>query len=197
MGQKALNRFLKTLNHLEEFLMATLLAIMTLLTSLQVLLRYAFSTGLIWSLEATTYCFAWLVLIGMSYCVRTQSHIALDLLVKQFNERWRRLLGVFAIAVCIGYSLLMLYGSFIFVQRLYWLGNYARDLPVARWVLTIILPIGFGLLTLRFIQLGLAIWRGETVGLGMIESNPEDLKAELDSLKGGTPAAHKPGEDAS
>ena len=177
--------------------MATLLAIMTLLTSLQVLLRYAFSTGLIWSLEATTYCFAWLVLIGMSYCVRTQSHIALDLLVKQFNERWRRLLGVFAIAVCIGYSLLMLYGSFIFVQRLYWLGNYARDLPVARWVLTIILPIGFGLLTLRFIQLGLAIWRGETVGLGMIESNPEDLKAELDSLKGGTPAAHKPGEDAS
>lgn len=177
--------------------MATLLAVMALLTSLQVLLRYAFSTGLIWSLEATTYCFAWLVLIGMSYCVRTQAHIALDLLVKQFNERWRRLLGIFAIVVCIAYSLLMFYGSFIFVQRLYWLGNHARDLPVARWVLTIILPIGFALLTLRFIQLGLAIWRGETVGLGMIESKPEDLQAELASLKSNTPAVQKPGEDAS
>jgi C4-dicarboxylate transporter DctQ subunit len=192
-----LNRFFKTLNYLEEFLMATLLAVMTLLTSLQVLLRYAFSTGMIWSLEATTYCFAWLVLIGMSYCVRTQSHIALDLLVKQFKSRWRRLIGIFAIMVCIAYSLLMFYGSFIFVQRLYWLGNDARDLPIARWILTIILPIGFALLTLRFVQLGLAIWRGEAVGLGMIETKPEDLQAEMASLQGDAPAARKPGDDAS
>jgi C4-dicarboxylate transporter DctQ subunit len=186
-----LNRIQQSLNRLEEFLMATLLAVMALLTSLQVLLRYVFSTGLIWSLEATTYCFAWLVLIGMSYCVRTQAHIAIDLLVKQFNDQWRRMIGLAAIAVSIAYSLLMLYGSSIFVQRLYFLGNNARDIPVARWLLTIILPIGFTLLTLRFFQLGLAIWRGEAKGLGLTEARPEDLQAEIASLGDSAPSADK------
>ena len=159
--------------------MATFLAIMTVLTSLQVLLRYAFNTSLIWSLEATTYCFAWLVLIGMSYCVRTRAHIALDLLVKRFNDRLRRLVGLLAITVCLGYSLLMFYGSSVLVQRLYWLGHDARDLPVTRWLLSIILPFGFALLTLRFLQLGLGIWRGKMDGLGMVESDPAKFEMEL------------------
>ncbi len=175
--------FQRSVNRLEEILMATLLAAMTILTSLQVLLRYAFNTGLIWSLEATTYCFAWLVLIGMSYCVRTRAHIALDLLVKRFSPLWRRITGLLAIMVCMAYSLLMFYGASTFVHRLFKLGHDARDLPFARWLLTIILPIGFLLLTLRFVQLGFAIWRGEVKGLGMAENSPENLQAELAALK--------------
>jgi len=174
-----MKRFPNIVNRLEEGMMATFLAIMTILTSLQVLLRYAFNTSLIWSLEATTYCFAWLVLIGMSYCVRTRAHIALDLLVKRFNDRLRRLIGLLAITVCLCYSLLMFYGSSILVQRLYWLGNEARDLPIARWLLSIILPFGFALLTLRFLQLGLGIWRGEMEGLGMIDSDPAKFEMDL------------------
>ena len=52
--------------------MATFLAFMTLLTAIQVLLRYGFNTGLIWSLEATTYSFAWLVLLGMAWRVQRE-----------------------------------------------------------------------------------------------------------------------------
>jgi len=157
--------------------MAFLLALMTLLTSLQVLLRYVFNTGLVWSLEATTYSFAWLVLLGMSYCVRTRTHIAVDLLVKQFNERSRKLLGLLAIAVCLAYSVLMLHGSSMFVQQLYTLGNEARDLPFARWLLSIMLPLGFALLAWRFVQLGLSIWRGRVTGLGFVETAPVKLQA--------------------
>ena len=58
--------------------MAISLAFMTILTFIQVVLR-EFGTGWVWSLEATTYAFAWMVLIGMSYGVRTQAHIAIDL----------------------------------------------------------------------------------------------------------------------
>ncbi len=174
--------------------MATFLAVMTILTSLQVLLRYGFNTGLIWSLEATTYCFAWLVLIGMSYCVRTRAHIALDLLVKRFNDRIRRLIGLLAIMVCLSYSLMMFYGSSVLVQRLYTLGNEARDLPFTRWILSIILPIGFGLLTLRFLQLGLGIWRGEMKGLGLIENDPAKFEMDL-TLPAGVAQADKKSRD--
>jgi C4-dicarboxylate transporter DctQ subunit len=163
------------MNHLEENLMAFFLAVMTLLTALQVLLRYAFNTGLIWSLEATTYCFAWLVLVGMSYGVRTRSHIAVDLLVNRLGSDKRRIVGLLAITVCLAYALLMFYGGFEFVRRLYELGNLARDVPVARWLLTSILPIGFALLTIRFVQLALKIWRREINGLGMDEQGSGDL----------------------
>ncbi len=87
--------------------------------------------------------------------------------------------SLLAITVCLCYSLLMFYGSSILVQRLYWLGNEARDLPFARWLLTIILPFGFALLTLRFVQLGLGIWRGEMEGLGMIDSDPAKFEMDL------------------
>ena len=64
------------INRLEEWFMAAALAFMTLLTFIQVVLR-EFGTGWVWSLEATTYTFAWLVLVGMSYGVRTKSHLSL------------------------------------------------------------------------------------------------------------------------
>lgn len=141
------------LNHLEEGLMALLLAVMCLLTFAQVVLRYGFNTGIIWSLEATTYAFAWLVLIGMSYGVRTRSHIAVNLLVDRVSSRTRRAISLAGIGVCLLYSGFLFYGSTVFVGRLFLLGHLARDIPAPRWLLTLLLPLGFLLLAFRFLQL--------------------------------------------
>ncbi len=142
------------MDKLEEMVMAALLAAMTLLTFSQVVLRYVFNSGWVWSLEATTYLFAALVLFGMSYGVRTRAHIAVDILVNRFPKRTRRYISLFAIACCLAYALLMLYGSSVLVQRLYILGNDARDLPLGKWILTATMPVGFLLLGLRFLQSG-------------------------------------------
>ena len=75
--------FKSILERFEEIAMASLLAFMTLLTFTQVVLRYVFNSGWVWSLEATTYAFAALVLVGMSYGVRTNSHIAVDLITRR------------------------------------------------------------------------------------------------------------------
>jgi C4-dicarboxylate transporter DctQ subunit len=149
------------LNRLEEGLMAFFLAVMTFLTALQVLLRYVFNSGLIWSLEATTYSFAWLVLLGMSYGVRTRSHIAVEMVVGKLTGRAQKIAVYLCLSICIAYALLMLYGGIVWVSRLYVLDNQARDLPVARWLLTIALPLGFALLAWRFIQLGRMFYRGD------------------------------------
>jgi C4-dicarboxylate transporter, DctQ subunit len=146
-------------NRLEEGILAFLLALMMLLTFVQVILRYVFNTGLIWSLEATTYAFAALVLIGMSYCVRTRTHIAVDLLTRKLPKGFRFHVGLLAIAVCIAYALLMLYGSSVFVTRLYMLGNMARDVNAPKWLLTATMPFGFILLTCRFLEAGWLFWK--------------------------------------
>ena len=126
---------------------------MTLLTFVQVVLRYGFGTGLVWSLEATTYAAAWLVLIGMSYGVRTQAHIAVDLLTSRLPPRAARAGGRWVALGCgLAYCALMIYGSSQFVERLMTLGNDARDIPVPRWLLTGIMPIAFVLFALRLVQ---------------------------------------------
>lgn len=141
-------------NHLEEGLLAFLLALMTLLTFLQVVLRYVFNTGLVWSLEATTYAFAALVLIGMSYGVRTKTHIAVDLFTRKLPNRARYYVELTGIGICVIYAAMMLYGSSVFVSGLFMLGNLARDVPAPKWLLTATMPLGFILLAYRFLEAG-------------------------------------------
>lgn len=154
-------RLLRAVNQLEEFLLAVLLAVMTLLTFIQVVLRYVFNSGIFWSLEATTYSFGALVLIGMSYGVRTRTHIAVDLFVRRMPKTVRRYVRILAIVACLVYAMLMLYGSSVFVDRLYALGNMARDVPAPKWLLTATMPLGFALLSYRFLESGWHLLRGD------------------------------------
>ncbi len=158
-------RWLKAADRLEETFMIVALTIMTALTVVQVVLRYVFATGFVWSLEATTYTFAWLVLIGMSYGVRTEAHIAVDLLTSRLTPRGARVIAAIALTAGVVYCALMIYASSLFVDRLMTLGTNARDIPLPRWLLTGIMPIAFVLLALRLVQAaGPVLWRAGTSG---------------------------------
>jgi C4-dicarboxylate transporter DctQ subunit len=133
---------------------------MTLLTFLQVVLRYVFNSGLVWLLEATVYMFGWLVLLGISQGVRTGSHIAVDAITKHLSAAAQKAVALLGSALALLYVALMLAGSWTLVQRLYTFGNLAHDIPLPRWVLLSSLPIGFALLGLRIVQAAIGIARG-------------------------------------
>jgi len=152
MSAPLVQRVLKVADRAEETFMIVALSFMTVLTVVQVVLRYGFGGGFVWSLEVTTYTFAWLVLIGMSYGVRTEAHIAVDLVTSRLSPGGARAFAAIALVAGLAYCALMIYGSSQFVDRLLTLGNNARDIPVPRWVLTGIMPIAFALLALRLVQ---------------------------------------------
>ncbi len=179
MTSNAGGRFSAVVNRLEEGIMATLLAFMTVLTFIQVVLRYAFNTGIVWSLEATTYSFGALVLIGMSYGVRTKSHIAVDLLAKKLPGKVRHYVVSFAVACCLAYAILMLYGSCVFVERLFVLGNLARDVPAPKWLLTATMPLGFALLAFRFLEAGWHVLQGKDGDMEFREHGEHDASAVM------------------
>ena len=159
------------IDRLEEWLMASLLAFMTILTFVQVVMRYVFNSGWVWSLEATTYSFAALVLVGMSYGVRTHTHITIDLLTSKLPTVGRRWVDLIAIVACLVYALLMLYGSAVFVDRLMTLGNAARDIPAPKWLLTATMPLGFALLAYRFLEVAWSLLRHGDRGHGHDKSH--------------------------
>lgn len=148
-------------NKLEEMLIGALLAAMVIITCLQVILRYAFDSGIVWGLEATSYAFLWMVLLGLSYGVRTNSHIAVDLLVTCLPSRFRRLVLLVSVSLCLIYALTMLYGTYIYIERLYLLEIHAQNIPLPKWILSSGLPLGFFLLFLRLLELAKQIYLGQ------------------------------------
>jgi C4-dicarboxylate transporter DctQ subunit len=165
----------RIIGHLEEGILALLLAAMTVLTFVQVVLRYLFNAGFVWALETTVYMFAWLILIGISYAVRVHAHIGIDFVVKALPRDARRIAGLIAIALCLLYAGLMLYGSYNYIYRMYRLGAKAEDIPVARWILSIILPIGFALLGLRLLEQAWAIVTGKAESLALADEAADVL----------------------
>ena len=168
----------RIVDRLEEAAIAALLAFMTGLTFTQVVLRYVFNSGFVWALEATAYAFIWMVLIGISYGVRHNAHIGVDVVVDLLPRRAQRLVGMVGVLLCLAYTALMLWGSWELVSRLLALGANARDIPLPRWLLLAILPVGFLLLGWRLTEVLLEIVRGQRNRLGLgHEDTPADLLA--------------------
>ncbi len=164
------------LHRVEEGLIALILGVMTLLTFLQVVLRYGFNTGLLWALEAAFYLFAWLVMIGISYGVRVHSHIGVDAAVRMLSPPARRAVGLLVVALTLLYTALMLYGSSVYVFKIYEIGIEAEDIPMQRWILTSCLPIGFALLAARLVEMGWRIVTGRSGGYELADEAAEAIK---------------------
>ncbi len=168
------------INSLEETLIALILGSMTLITFANVVARYLLETNILWALELTVFLFAWLVLLGMSYCAKKISHIGVDIFIQYLPQSQRRISGLIAIICCLTYSLLLLKGawdywyqflstmSFLevndipmpeflqFLSTLFNEGEAYEKLP--RFIPYLVLPLSLALLTYRFLQLGYLIW---------------------------------------
>ena len=161
----------------EETALCLLLAAMTLITFIQVVLRYGFNTGWLWYLEATSFLFLWMVAIGISYCLRIGAHISVDALIDLLPQTGKKICALLGVTLSLLYASLMFFGAYnayAFFSPLYQdlgigigyldillLWNIpAEELPVKEWVLFSIIPVGFGLVILRSLEIGYQVIRG-------------------------------------
>lgn len=66
--------------HVEEFLMAIFLSGVVVLMTTHVFFRYVMRAPLTWSEEATRYMFIWFVFMGVSYGIRNNTHIRVNII---------------------------------------------------------------------------------------------------------------------
>jgi len=156
---------MRWLEHLEEGLIALLMAAMTVVAFAQVVARYAFNYSFVWALELNGVLFAWLIFLGMSYGVRVGAHIGIDGLVRTLGTRTARALGMVAAGLGIVYALIVAVGGWLYVRKMYDVGIEMQDLPLPQWLPRTILPLGFALLALRFVQAVVQLARGEKTTL--------------------------------
>lgn len=172
-------------NKLEEGFISLLLVSMTLFVAWEVVLRFVFNTGNAWGDELVLHMGAWMTLFGASYGVKVGSHIGVDAFVKTLSPAARRFATLLAVAFCLLYCALFLYGSWVYLSKVYRIGIELEDLPVPKWLAHSILLIGFALLGFRFIQLAWQVATGKRDGFGLVDEAKEALELFEEKKPGG------------
>ncbi len=185
----------------EEGLIAFLLVFMTLLVFLDVVMRFGFGTGFLWTQELTLYTSSWFVLFGISYGLKVGAHIGVDAVLKLTSTKVQRILSALAAFLCICYCALFIYGSWIYLSKVYQIGITVEDLRFPMWMVNSfpdsiiqawqidtsdpllplwmpqsILIFGMGLFAIRLIQLFIHIVTGKVDGFNHIDEAEESLE---------------------
>jgi TRAP-type C4-dicarboxylate transport system permease small subunit len=88
-----------------NLIIALLLAAMVVMVFGNVVLRYAFNSGLSWSEELSRFCFVWLTFLGTIVTYREHSHLGVETLVQRLGRRGRSicmLLTNILVLICAG-----------------------------------------------------------------------------------------------
>lgn len=184
---------LKILDHLEEWLIALLMAGATLLIFVAVIHRYGAGANipvvqdallkidLSWAQELCIYMFVWMAKFGAAYGVRTGIHVGVDVLINHLPPPWRKayvLSGLLAGAVFTG-----VIGTFgvNFTWRMAHTAQVSPDLEIPKWIVYLCIPLGSYLMCFRFLQVAWAFARtGEL---------PKHDAAEVEGLPSRLPGA--------
>jgi C4-dicarboxylate transporter, DctQ subunit len=177
----------RLLDHLEEWLIATLMAAATLVIFVAVLHRYAagwpiphvqdwlIALNFSWAQELCIILFIWMVKFGAAYGVRTGIHVGVDVLINRLPPGWRRgavLFGLAAGALFTG-IVAVLASAFVWdigLHHALWHrlgmptddlteGPTTPDLEWPTWVVYLCVPLGSFVMCLRFLQVAVRFAR--------------------------------------
>ncbi len=122
-----------------------------------VILRYVFHTGSVWSQELEWHLMTPICLFGMSYALRHGEHVRVDVLFAGFSQRAKDFVELVSSLILMAICLIVIWLSFNYVMQSWSIGEDSANpggIP-ARYVLKALIPIGFALM---FVQgLGHAI----------------------------------------
>jgi C4-dicarboxylate transporter DctM subunit len=170
------------LDHLEELLIATLIAAATGLIFVAVVHRYGAglsadvakwatahgltliasvakgiftwlsSLDLSWAQELCIYMFIWMAKFGAAYGVRTGIHVGVDLLVNRLPEHSRKQVILFALLCGALFTGMIAAFGSSFVSEMFKTGQQSNDLEAPMWFVYLAIPLGSGLMCFRFLQ---------------------------------------------
>jgi TRAP-type C4-dicarboxylate transport system permease small subunit len=143
------DRLDEKISRVEQVFVTILLTMMILMAFFQIVLRNFFDTGITWGDSLVRYLVVWVGFIGAAIATKEGKHITIDVVSRWLtepNSNYIHLISHFFSAVICG---LLTLAAIKFIRFEAQMGSTAFfKLPV--WVPEIIIPVTFGLMTLRF-----------------------------------------------
>lgn len=111
-------KFLKWIEeNVEEFVMCILLIAMACIMFVQIICRFVFSNSLGWSEELTRYLFVWSTFLSISYCIRKNLSIRIDLIVESLPKTAKVIFYVIVDVVMLAVFAYLVQPAFTYLQR--------------------------------------------------------------------------------
>ena len=145
-----LQRYKRTVARLEDGLLVLLLAAMILLATAQIALRNIWESGFMWGDPLTKVLVLWVAMLGAMAATRDGNHINIDVLSRFLPPKARTvsrtITDLFTAAVCV----VLAYHA----ARMVIIDHQSISIAFANvptWMCELIIPIGFGVMGLRFL----------------------------------------------
>ncbi|PYZ95702.1 TRAP transporter permease DctQ [Alteribacter lacisalsi] len=138
--------------HIEEVLLVIFSGIMVFIIALQIFMRAVLDNSLPWSEELARFSFIWLVYIGISYGIKKQRHIKVDVLLVLFKERGKIILNMISNVIFLAFAAVIVYYGNDIAQRILELGQRSPGLGIPMGFVYLATPVGMGLTIIRLIQ---------------------------------------------
>jgi TRAP-type C4-dicarboxylate transport system permease small subunit len=147
----------------EDGILVLLLLIMILLGAAQILLRDLLGTGLIWGDAFLRVLVLWVGLLGAVAATRDYNHITVDIVTRFLPARAkaasRVVIDLFTAFIA---SLIAVHAARLMLADRQAATNAFAFVPT--WVCELILPVGFGIIALRYVLFFFAHVRAAVVG---------------------------------
>jgi TRAP-type C4-dicarboxylate transport system permease small subunit len=151
---KFLNSISDALSFIERVIVVSLLGGMVVLAFTQVILRNFFSSGFLWADPFLRHIVLWIGFLGGSLATQQEKHINLDIVTRFVSSRHKHLIRIATnlFAATVTFMLAKAGVTFLLneletAETLITIGSV--NFPA--WWFQIIIPVGFGLMTFRFI----------------------------------------------
>lgn len=173
---------LRLLDRAEEILIATLIAVATIIIFVSVTHRYTLgltadavawfrasgseglsaaaksvyfalrSINLVWAQELTIILFVWMAKFGAAYGVRTGIHVGIDVLINRLAPPRRRLFILFGLLAGALFTGTIGALGANFVWHMAHASAISPDLELPMWLVYLAIPLGSSLMCFRFLQ---------------------------------------------
>ncbi len=146
---KGIRSFSEIISRIENILLVVFVLFMIGLSFVQVVLRNFFSSGFDWGDICLRHIVLWVGFIGASLATRDNRHITVDALTNFLSPRLKLIAEALTSSVSVGIGCVFIWASLSFVRSEYESESLAF-LGIPFWMVEIIIPVGFGLIVLRF-----------------------------------------------
>ena len=88
----------------------------------------------------------------------------------------RRGVSIFVVLLCLVYTGIVIAGAYTYVSKMKMVGIELEDLPIPVWVVRAILPLGYALMAMRFLQVLWQLVTGKSDSLHLADEVGDALK---------------------
>jgi len=146
-------KFIKKLgSNFEEILCNSLLAVMLIILTYQVILRFVFKNSNAWSEELARYLFIWFIYAGASYAAQKIAHIKIDSLMNLYPKRARKFIRYTGIIIWIMFNVVVIITGTNYVITLHQADQVSLGLGIRMSYIYAAIPVGYALMTFRLVQ---------------------------------------------